>query len=785
MSLISLLLTLLNLALFGITQAIRRPVLYINPATGFLKEGGTLKLECATDKGRVIYWFKNKQYFDSTQSNIYEEPVDSETGGSYHCMTSTPWKKSETVEVVVTVSDEVLTLEANPEHALRNERIEMSCWTRPQNLRGRNHFGWYRNNGLIKQSTYGSLTIESAAYSDEASYRCELKIGYKKWVSNELNITVSDGNVAFHVVPVSPLEGETVKLNCRSRLDIWWETEFTFYKKGKMIHSMKSEKRESSHSIKINSTDDSGLYSCKVYPYISWPVDVQVQERFAKPVLRVGPAAEVFEGLRLMLTCTVQMARPSVQFHYSFHRDSDALKTVPDHSSVYTINATAANDSGNYSCEAIEAVYSLRKRSDNIHISIKQSFAVPKLTVRPEGQLFDGHRIELLCCIEENPFQASLWYTFYRNSVPLQSSSDHSDYISESAHPADSGTYHCEVTNGKVWKRSNQLDLSIRRIPVSKPELIIQPGKGLIEGDTGSLICSVSNGSLPIYYQFYNSSSVELYRELSNSTEVVYNIGAINRRDEGLYHCSVRNEVTGPQHSEDIAITVIVPVKDAVLISCTNGTEIQSGEDLVLRCLVGEGTQPQFLWYHNNVPLRNSSVSYHVTADGGELVIHSFQRDDVGKYHCAAINKGTNDIIFNVTSDDIEFTLRARSYSKEILVSLLSVLLFAGLIVLVCFIHRRRDTGNSSTVSQLRESQPFGEGAAARHLEYAAVGAAHTAGECHCIGVIKDPHTVIVHRNLLEILVEHLSRQIGQFSLDMWRLSGREFSPYTLFYHSL
>ncbi|GCC40039.1 hypothetical protein chiPu_0024414 [Chiloscyllium punctatum] len=87
--------------------------------------------------------------------------------------------------------------------------------------------------------------------------------------------------------------------------------------------------------------------------------------------------------------------------------------------------------------------------------------------------------------------------------------------------------------------------------------------------------------------------------------------------------------------------------------------------------------------------LRNGSTSYHVTADGGELVIHSFQRDDVGRYHCAAINKGINNTILNMTSDYIKFTLRAWRYSKEIVMSLLPLLLLAGLIVLGCYIHRR------------------------------------------------------------------------------------------------
>ncbi|XP_043539727.1 Fc receptor-like protein 6 isoform X2 [Chiloscyllium plagiosum] len=538
MTLTSVLLILLILALCRITQAFGRPVLNVYPTNGFVKEGETLKFQCGTGKVRAVIWYKNGQFFAYGWGNYYETLANNETGGSYHCEIYNSWKKSETVKVVVT-----------------------------------------------------------------------------------------DRNVAFHVVPVSPLEGETLKLNCRYKYDHRWKKDFGFYRNGKKIHSMWLPGRESSYSIKVNSTDDSGWYSCKIDWSESRNVKVQVQERFAQPVLRVEPASEVFEGLPVTLTCTVPVAQPFVLLHYSFYRDSVALEAVPGLGSIYTINAAAVNISGNYTCEAINTVYSLRKRSSSIQISIKQVYTVPVLTVRPEEQLFDGQRVKLVCWVEANPSQVSLQYSFYRNGIVLQSPSHHSDYISESARPTDSGIYHCEVTDGKVWKCSNQLDLSIMRIPVSKPELIIQPGKDLIKGDTGCLICSVSNGSLPIYYQFYNSSSVELYSELSNSTELVYNIGPISRRDEGFYHCSVRNEVTGPQHSEDIEITVI-----------------------------------------------------------------------------------------------------ARSYSKEIMASLLPVLLMAGLLVSGCYIYRRA-TGNSSTASQPRitGSQPSGEGTAASNLEYAVVGAAHNA----------------------------------------------------------
>ncbi|XP_059498386.1 platelet endothelial cell adhesion molecule-like [Stegostoma tigrinum] len=156
-----------------------------------------------------------------------------------------------------------------------------------------------------------------------------------------------------------------------------------------------------------------------------------------------------------------------------------------------------------------------------------------------------------------------------------------------------------------------------------------------------------------------------------------------------LTHIAVREGIPGlwPDNTEemsDIFPSQDVPVSDAVLIPRTNGTEIQPGDRLVLRCLVREGTEPQFIWYRDNVPLRNGSASSHVTADGGELVIHSFRRDSVGRYHCAAINTGTDGTIFNVTSDYIEFTLRGNSDSQ---------------------IRHRQSTGKGHSLHPVRASQ--------------------------------------------------------------------------------
>ncbi|XP_059498307.1 low affinity immunoglobulin gamma Fc region receptor III-like [Stegostoma tigrinum] len=183
-------LILLNLVICGNTQETGRLMLSVHPTNGFVKEGETLKFQCGPKKTKGVSWYKNGQYFSSTQTNVYQTLATSETGGSYHCEVYFPPQKSEPVEVVIT-----------------------------------------------------------------------------------------DKNVAFHVVPISPLEGETLKLSCRFKFNIPLKKDFVFYRNGKEIHSMKLTNRESSHSIKVNSTDGSGWYKCTIGMFESRSVKVQVQVR--------------------------------------------------------------------------------------------------------------------------------------------------------------------------------------------------------------------------------------------------------------------------------------------------------------------------------------------------------------------------------------------------------------------------------------------------------------------------------------------------------------------------
>uniref|UniRef100_UPI00398E793D Fc receptor-like protein 2 n=1 Tax=Pristiophorus japonicus TaxID=55135 RepID=UPI00398E793D len=222
--------------------------------------------------------------------------------------------------------------------------------------------------------------------------------------------------------------------------------------------------------------------------------------------------------------------------------------------------AASLNDSGTYLCEANAFYHGVKKKSDEVSVSVKEVFSKPVLSAESEVKLFEGQQLKLLCLVEISRSSSSLRYKFYKDGQALNFAEDHNYYIKETSRPDDSGSYLCEATtwNSEVKKLSNPVSVSVRRIPVSKPELTISPGTELIEGDTASIACSVSNGSTPINYIFYKQTNQEIYREASNLPKSIYQIGHIKKSTEGDYSCGVSNEAEElPQHSEPVAVSVI------------------------------------------------------------------------------------------------------------------------------------------------------------------------------------------------------------------------------------
>ncbi|XP_060712751.1 platelet endothelial cell adhesion molecule-like isoform X2 [Hemiscyllium ocellatum] len=525
-------------------------VVITNPRDGVIKEGEWFTLKCwYINRYITAFWYKNN--IPESFAKHFRRKADSKTGGYYQCQWS-EWSspsRGEPLKVVTIASDMTLTVQVHSTTLLLGETSVLKCSSYTWGSGTDYSFLWYRNNFLIEGEHEPEYTIAMARFSDGATYRCEQKLGFRKWISQDVSIIVKD--------------------------------------------------------------------LC------------------SKPTLQADPDVEVFIGEGFNLVCL----------------------TEPFH--------------------------------------------------------------------ENHP----LLYTFYKNRDSLNFPSEKSSYAKEEATMHHSGSYQCEVTtrDSNLRKWSNIVLISIKRIPVSVPDLSAKNGNEVMEGDSAWLNCSVTRGSTPIQYIFYKDSQ-EIYWEYSNHSRIVHTIVNISKSQEGNYHCAVSNqEEESLLYSKLLAVSVIVPVAGVFLKLRTNKTEILIGSSPVLECVLSRGTRPYFQWYFQQKALNNVSVNYNFSSDWRELAIESFQSQHQGQYRCGAINRGPSGMIFNVTSNPIDLTLPAQQHSAEMAALIVPLFLIVSLLILLPIkLQNRKQADSSSSSRQHREAmgnraESTSEDRPARNFDYAEI----------------------------------------------------------------
>ncbi|XP_041038322.1 Fc receptor-like protein 2 [Carcharodon carcharias] len=602
-------------------------------------------------------------------------------------------------------SDPDIILEAKPRAALSGEDVSLKCSGPAGNDRFYGVFTFYRNGRQLKKGHQPNYTMKKVKSKHQGIYYCKRQAGKKETISPSISITVTDSFLALEADPPVVWEGGDLQLTCRYRRR-WIQTfrEIEFYRNGRPI-----QPKTVTDWLRIPRVDsgDAGEYHCADRNEKSEILQVHVQELFSTPALMIRPKAETTEGQPVTLICSVQTIRSNIRLQYMFYKDGDAV-TLSSFVNVKRIHSASLRDSGNYLCKAANLGHDVRKASNNLSLSVRELFSEPVLTIDPAAAMYEGQSMTLTCSVRTIQPGALLRYTFYKDEVVLLESDDRFRRV-EAASLSDSGNYQCEASDVRcgVKRRSGGVPLTVRRVPVSKPELVINPAQELTEGDLVSFTCSVSSGSTPLAYVFYKASSEEVYRMTSTLTSVTYKIGQVNRSDAGNYSCGVANEPTGPHlHSEAIEVAVVVPVSGAYVTCDTNQNRIPAGGQLALQCLVREGTAPRFDWYLNSRKLGNASASHHWHTNGSELAIPSFQGRHQGWYQCIATNRGSNGRTFSSISDSIDLVLLVQSHTSTITASVLPIILVVGLISLLLFRGWNKRRGNPSNAPQLQGKAP-------------------------------------------------------------------------------
>ncbi|XP_072884649.1 Fc receptor-like protein 5 isoform X2 [Hemitrygon akajei] len=539
-------------------------------------EGGTLKLTCRNKSSRKRYTAtitKNRTPIHSltgvNRIAVHTMKVNGiEDSGFYGCIIDQ--RHSDGVYVVVheLFSKPMLRIERAPD-LLEGERLTLECFVRTINSNIPLQYAFYKDIEILNpNSEHHEIHLGAVTPENSGSYFCEAysEVPNLRKRSDKVSVSVRElfSKPLLRIDhALEFLEGELLTLDCFVETIIYDVPLHYAFHKDFWVLNASSE----FHQMYVGAVrpEHSGTYFCEASSQqldvrkTSEEVFILVRELFSKPTLEADYEAEIFEGDPLMLTCFVQMNSFNALLKYTFYKDDETLESASDINQIW-IEAVSLQHSGTYYCEANAVAQAVVKSSNEVFISVNQSFSKPTLRAESEIQLFDGQILKLVCHVKVfRP--VTLAFAFYKDGAALNFSDDENFYVSRVSWPDDAGVYQCQATalRSMVKMMSDQLSISVRGIPVSKPVLTMNPTKELMEGGTALLTCSVTNGSRPITYIFLKDGEKELYREESNQTEIPYEIANVNKVLEGNYSCVVENAASELRLNSDfIKITVAV-----------------------------------------------------------------------------------------------------------------------------------------------------------------------------------------------------------------------------------
>ncbi|XP_039369032.1 Fc receptor-like protein 2 isoform X3 [Mauremys reevesii] len=350
-----------------------------------------------------------------------------------------------------------------------------------------------------------------------------------------------------------------------------------------------------------------------------------------------APYYAVFEGDPLRLRCYGWNGAKVSWIRYY----KDEAEITPSRvNSELSIKQARTRDSGKYHCTG-SMIFRPNEISPSESISVQELFSTPVLRAAGSGDPIEGSPVTLSCVTQLNPQKSDtlLQRFFYIDNRALGEPRSSPDYHIPVAGLQDSGSYYCYVqtVTSSVRKRSPELKIAVKRIPVSQVSLEVQPlGGQVTEGEWLMLNCSVSMGTGPITFSWHREGSRQALRtETQSSQRMVYEMPAATETDTGEYYCMASNGNV-PAPSPRVKVAVKVPVSPPQLTVSTAGAWAAIGDVVEIRCESPRGSSPiLYRFHHEGAALGSRTVS---SRGPGSLALNVTSERDSGTYSCEADN---------------------------------------------------------------------------------------------------------------------------------------------------
>ncbi|XP_060700430.1 Fc receptor-like protein 5 [Hemiscyllium ocellatum] len=308
---------------------------------------------------------------------------------------------------------------------------------------------------------------------------------------------------------------------------------------------------------KTANTTDTGKYGCLVrWNSVSQTVrkQVTVAVPVSIPTLMSTPiGGNVVKDGSLDLSCAVLGGSYPITF--KFYQDTSE---IPLHQ--ITLNATTAvhhivsvknGHSGKYSCEVSNSADQITrtKKSPYVTITVRVPVSNPTIKCSSLKDVYKTGEWVILLCQSTNG-TVPITYSLFSNKRLIYSIS-RSDrepaafkvLLNETK---DGGEYKCKAENEipNLSKYSNGINITIK-VPVSKPLIYPLLNSTKVKlGETVTLHCVTSTGTLPITYTLYRNQSSLQSATTMQAIPAGFNITVDSVEHSGVYSCKAENQIS-------------------------------------------------------------------------------------------------------------------------------------------------------------------------------------------------------------------------------------------------
>ncbi|XP_045556671.1 carcinoembryonic antigen-related cell adhesion molecule 1 isoform X2 [Salmo salar] len=467
-----------------------------------------------------------------------------------------------------------------------------------------------------------TLSIVSVTRYDEGPFRCEVINGISNGTSQPIGLNVRYGpsNLTMMVVPemtighTAYMMGSVITLSCsaQSKPAVSYKWRFN----GVFLNDQSPQL-----SLQNTRENQTGSYACLAHNnvtlrYASMTTMIKIVEPISAVSLNRDGKLPILDQ---SFTLRCEVTGPVVYIHWLINGQLISLNNRTFFSTdnkTMVINPIQFSDSGEYLCEAFNAVSNLTSMTYKLVVN----FGPERPDVTSPAIAMTGHIVTFNCSASSQPPSQFSW--FFNGSQVASGSVYETGPLTLASH----GEYTCVAFN----------NVTVRNSTVSKMLTVVEPvtmamvkvmGAQPITDYLFTLTCETTG---TIYSIHWMKNGWPLYADnrtdfsMDNNT-LTFN--SVEDSDNGDYQCSAYNPLSNMTSPEYRLIVNYGPEMPVI----TGPAFGETGHIVTFNCSASSQPPSQFSWFFNGSQVASGSVY-----ETGPLTLASH-----GEYTCVAFNNVT------------------------------------------------------------------------------------------------------------------------------------------------